>query len=519
MQLHEALREVVDVHGRSVLADATGFRGVLDDVLAEDQASTGDINLLVDAVRFDALTPLEEMIDGGADPARAVEEAGARLSRDRGGSDQGPSSWASAVLGYAVGKVPEAVVLRYQSQRAPSSHLPPPSAAPPSVSPGWQQPPPTSAPPGSVPHPGSWPTGHPSSQPRSHPAAFSSQPSSPGGPQDGHAPMPYSSAPARGGRRSHKGAWIAGGVAAALVIVATAVGIGIAAGGDDEKKKDEPVAGVDTDPKAIDERYSTLSTTMTKGATDCAEGESAVGEAEVVECEVRFGKLRLVTHEDKESLTEAREERLDYQAGTLTADNGTTALYEYDPERGRGDDAAVIYWDSTSKYQSATITAVGDVDIENLVKVYQETSPRVSQPTSPAHPVLREFIDILMEVSGCTRQRTFFDGETEEDKCESGEDGIVVNVGRYSTNDQLVKDRAYYDSQYAKAKRKGYKGPWKLDDEEAGQYYGYLDEEGKTAVVYWDWNQPQCNCYGVAWNFDGKLKKLEDWWKRPRDDD
>ena len=76
---------------------------MLDDVLTEDQATTGDINLLVDAVRFDAVAPLGAMIDGGADPALAVEEAGQRLARSRGGADTQSASWAAAVLGYAVG--------------------------------------------------------------------------------------------------------------------------------------------------------------------------------------------------------------------------------------------------------------------------------------------------------------------------------------------------------------------------------------------------------------------------------
>lgn len=511
MELHDAIRELVDAHGRSVFEDATGFRGVLDDVLAEDQASTGDINLLVDAVRFDALTPLLEMIDGGADPARAVEEAGARLSRDRGGSDQGPASWASAVLGYAVGKVPEAVVLRYRSQRAPS-YLPPPTTAPPASSPPWQ--PPTSAPPASAPRP-SAPSISPGYGSAPQPTAWTSAPSSPS--PTPYAPAPYAS-PAAAPRRGRTGVWIAAGLATVVVIAGAAIGIGIAVSGDDDKKstKSDPTPGVDVDPEAIDMRYTSLSTAMTSGASDCAEGKARPGEAEVVECAVRYGALRLVTYEDKDSLADARDARLDYRAGTLTADNGTTALYEYDPERGGGSDQGIVYWDSTSKLQSATITAEGEVKIDNLVKSYQATSPRVAEPMSPAHPVLRDFINILLEVSGCSRQRTFFKGETEENKCESGEEGIIVNVGRYQTQDALHADRTYYEQQYAKAKTKGGKGAWKLDGEDQGEYYGYLDEKGETAVVYWDWDKPECNCYGVAWNFDGKLKKLENWWKRPR---
>ena len=113
MQLHETIRDLVSPHGDGILAEASGFRGVLDDVLDEGDASTGDINLLVDAVRFDALSPLGRMNQGGADPARAVEETGARLARDRGGDDVTAACWATAVLGYAKGLVPEAVIGRY----------------------------------------------------------------------------------------------------------------------------------------------------------------------------------------------------------------------------------------------------------------------------------------------------------------------------------------------------------------------------------------------------------------------
>ncbi|HWU21025.1 MAG TPA: hypothetical protein VN088_05840, partial [Nocardioides sp.] len=106
MELHQTLKDLVTTYGAGVLGDAAGLRGMLDDVLDESAASPGEINLLVDAVRFDVLSGLTQMIDGGADPARAVEESGARLARERGGDDATSGSWAAAVLGYAVGRVP-----------------------------------------------------------------------------------------------------------------------------------------------------------------------------------------------------------------------------------------------------------------------------------------------------------------------------------------------------------------------------------------------------------------------------
>ncbi|MEQ6903405.1 hypothetical protein [Nocardioides sp. YIM 152588] len=130
MELHRTVRALVADHGTAILEDPSGFRGLLDDVLDERDASTGDINLLVDAVRFDALGSLVAMVDGGADPVRAVEAAGARLARDRGGDDRVAAGWAAAVLGYAVDRVPEAVAERYRALRdgspAPGETAPPP---------------------------------------------------------------------------------------------------------------------------------------------------------------------------------------------------------------------------------------------------------------------------------------------------------------------------------------------------------------------------------------------------------
>src|SRR3712207_6899185 len=47
--------------------DADSFRGALDDYLDEDSATTGDINLLVDAVRLGAFQAMMTMLDSGAD--------------------------------------------------------------------------------------------------------------------------------------------------------------------------------------------------------------------------------------------------------------------------------------------------------------------------------------------------------------------------------------------------------------------------------------------------------------------
>ncbi|MBA3311070.1 MAG: hypothetical protein H0U28_13640, partial [Nocardioidaceae bacterium] len=54
MELHERLHALGVELGTGVFDDADSFRGALDDFLDEGSASTGDINLLVDAVRLGA---------------------------------------------------------------------------------------------------------------------------------------------------------------------------------------------------------------------------------------------------------------------------------------------------------------------------------------------------------------------------------------------------------------------------------------------------------------------------------
>ncbi|KRB74986.1 hypothetical protein ASE01_16570 [Nocardioides sp. Root190] len=519
MELHDAIKDVVTRHGDAMLSDATGFRGVLDDVLEEDQASTGEINLLADAVRFEVLPALRSLISGGADPSRAVDEAGARLARERGGDDLVASSWAAAVLGYAVGVVPEAVVLRHRSQRGPT-RMPPPTAGPTSPPrPPVQSPPQTAwpaqpaqpGPPTVLPGYGSAP--QPGAQPGSQPApygSFQQYPSS-----QGYQPDPYRGAPPK--KRRSPVIWVAAAVAGVVVVGGGIVGVVLATGGDDPgpdgptKSSGSESPGVDVDLEAINSRYDALASDVTAGASDCAAGTPGTGQTEVVECTVSAGKLALVTYADAASLTAARTARLDYRSGTLTADNGTTALYEYDPERGGTSDPALVYWDSTNALQSATITGEGSVKIDSLTSLYTATSPRVAEPTAPADEVLREFIEINLDVATCTRQRTFFAGETEESSCKANVEGVVVNVGRYSTRKGMTDDRKYYKGKYDAAKKQGGGGTWKFGEGKAeGGYYAYLDEG--TATLYWDWNKAECNCYGVAWSFDGNLSKLEKWW-------
>ncbi|WP_183092559.1 hypothetical protein [Nocardioides stalactiti] len=89
---------------------------MLDDVLDEDIATLGDLNLLADAVRLGAVPRLERMLEAGADPGSACEEVGSQIARDRGGADVAASIWACAALGFGVGLVPDEVVRSVRSR-------------------------------------------------------------------------------------------------------------------------------------------------------------------------------------------------------------------------------------------------------------------------------------------------------------------------------------------------------------------------------------------------------------------
>lgn len=103
--LHVTLRELVTTRGPGVLRDAEELRGALDDFLAEDEATTGEVNVLVDAVRLGALPRLLTLLDGGAVPDAAISEVGDGLARDRGSDDVRRPRWALAVFAYALGRI------------------------------------------------------------------------------------------------------------------------------------------------------------------------------------------------------------------------------------------------------------------------------------------------------------------------------------------------------------------------------------------------------------------------------
>lgn len=235
--LHEQLRSLVAQHGTGIADSAEQFRAALDDYLTEEDATQGELNLLVDSVRLGGVERLLNMLDNGADADAAVREAGGELARDRS-SDEQRSRWAVATMGYALGRVGVAVV-RQQLEgdetrlpygaTAPAAPPPteqrPPAQSPPYQSPvqspphqpiqspGWQPP---AHSPGPESGPPAWPSRHPS-----HPAPVSGY---------GMGPTPP--------RKSRTGL-IVGLVAAGVIAVTVAIVLALvtSSGDDDPEEK------------------------------------------------------------------------------------------------------------------------------------------------------------------------------------------------------------------------------------------------------------------------------------------
>lgn len=132
MTLEDRLTELVTTRGADVLDDPGEFRAAVDDYLTDEELSPGDRNVLVDAVRLGAVRRLLALLDQGSDPRAAVSEAGAALARERGSDDARRSLRATALLGYATGRLDEQVLRSFEVTPAqPTQPPPPPTPAPP----------------------------------------------------------------------------------------------------------------------------------------------------------------------------------------------------------------------------------------------------------------------------------------------------------------------------------------------------------------------------------------------------
>ena len=170
MAVHDLLRELVETRGAGVVGDADQFRGALDDFLDENEATRGEINLLVDAVRLGAVNRVVTMLDHGADPGAAIAEVAVELARDRGADSATGARWALGVIGFALGKVPADLLGAARPSSIPTPAQRPVTASPPPSVPDLSTEPtdPPSHP--SFPRPESTPTPPPTPPPAPPPA-------------------------------------------------------------------------------------------------------------------------------------------------------------------------------------------------------------------------------------------------------------------------------------------------------------------------------------------------------------
>ena len=169
MNLHDHLRDLVARQGPSVVDSAESFRAALDDFLSEDEATTGELNLLVDAVRLGAVNGWARSWTMAARPApRWRRPATASLAIAAPTTCPGAGG-RSAVVGYALGRIEVGDIPPLD----PSGSVPAPPPAPPPVSSPAPppSPPSTSQPPRTFPQTEavSWPPAPPPSAPTSPP--------------------------------------------------------------------------------------------------------------------------------------------------------------------------------------------------------------------------------------------------------------------------------------------------------------------------------------------------------------
>lgn len=121
--MHNELARLVEQAGPGVLDDADSFRAALDDFLAEDAATRGELNLLVDAVRLGTFARLLNQVEHGAEITQATRLLGRELARDRGTTESTSAAWALGVLAFAVGKLDEPDLTELRAAMVPVDGL------------------------------------------------------------------------------------------------------------------------------------------------------------------------------------------------------------------------------------------------------------------------------------------------------------------------------------------------------------------------------------------------------------
>ncbi len=141
MDLQHKIRLLVRTMGPRLLEDSSEFRAAMDDYLEQDDMSSGEMNLLIDAVRLDAYAQLVHLLNSGAPPDAAIITAGDALSEKRGGDNPARCRWACACLGFAAGRIDDTTLSRFPYTRSfqvpvtsapptPVTHIPGPVVGP-----------------------------------------------------------------------------------------------------------------------------------------------------------------------------------------------------------------------------------------------------------------------------------------------------------------------------------------------------------------------------------------------------
>ena len=502
MELHRDLRELVERSGAEILESASDFRGMLEDLIGDDPVPSSSVNLLVEAVRYQAPAQLVRMIDNGADPAAAVRTAGARFAEERGGGDPELCSWACAVLGFAVGRVDEETVAWFtslQTRRIP--------AAP--QEPVAQEPTPARADSETVQVSPLDDTG----------GALLPQP-----PPSAAAPAPRRWVPA------------AVGVTLLLVVLVVAAVVWVRSANDDGvlESDSSPVGGegsantggetdnaddlqsgdADLDLTAVADRYADLAGSLAAIMAECEPLDSPEAVEELLSCPFAHGTLELTTYATVAQLEAARSRLIDTRQGNLSDVRRHEAFYAFDPSISESSDPAEIYWDSAASAQSALMVAAADYPYNDLLTDFEQTSPTVDIPTRPGNPHLIHFIDDF-GITDCERSNTYGLGQSEESECSLG--GHTTFVAKFGTRRDLLRYREY-TSEEQRADT-AYSGPTEVcrqfdtnpacgsaaREEVVGQIRGYVANDGtgdESGVLYLD--DPQCGCYLEVWGFEGE---------------
>lgn len=234
MQIHHAVEEIYR-RDPGAFDETEHLVAALSDYVDTDGAGSGEIRLIVDAVKLGAFHRLRDLAEVGASPHAAIAETGAALARRRA-TDEDRSTWACAVLAFAIGLVNEADVHVYRAKWEL------PTALPPHPQQAATQPPQTALPPPTLASgPAPVPEAPVPQQPSyAQPPLWSAPPQSyPVGPQPGVA---YA------GTTSRRGAgWIVAVVAAVVLLTGGVVTLLVVAPWDDGGVTDPPK----TDPPEV----------------------------------------------------------------------------------------------------------------------------------------------------------------------------------------------------------------------------------------------------------------------------